>query len=191
MQNPTIYFTAALSLAVGVWVGWTVAKKPKPEKKAGLDDRDAYIRGLKYIISNQPDKAIAEFTRAVQVDSNTIEIYQDLGNLFRERGEVGRAIQIHQSILLRPSLDNEFRVSALMSLGLDYQKGGFIDRAVKVYQEVLQHDSDNLPGLQAVGRVVRRRNGLGKCLHYGKTVPETFRGQQQLLQIGAHHDRNG
>jgi len=144
MQNPTIYFTAALSLAVGAWLGWAVAKKPKPEKKTGLDDRDAYIRGLKYIISNQPDKAIAEFTRAVQVDSNTIEIYQDLGNLFRERGEVGRAIQIHQSILLRPSLDNEFRISALMNLGLDYQKGGFIDRAIKVYQEVLQHDSDNV-----------------------------------------------
>ena len=69
----------------GGLVGWTVAKKPKPEKKAVLMIGDAYIRGLKYIISNQPDKAIAEFTRAVQVDSNTIEIYQDLGNLFRER----------------------------------------------------------------------------------------------------------
>ncbi|MEW5803465.1 MAG: tetratricopeptide repeat protein [bacterium] len=144
MQNITIYITAAFSLALGVWLGRAITKKPKPEKKAGLDDRDAYIRGLKYIISNQPDKAIAEFTRAVQVDSNTIEIYQDLGNLFCERGEVGRAIQIHQSILLRPSLDKEFRISALMSLGMDYQKGGFIDRAIKVYQEVLQHDPDNL-----------------------------------------------
>ncbi|MEW6380685.1 MAG: tetratricopeptide repeat protein [bacterium] len=144
MHNVSIYFTAAISLALGAWLGWTIAKKPSPEKKTGQNDRDAYIRGLKYIISNQPDKAIAEFTRAVQVDSNTIEIYQDLGNLFRERGEVGRATQIHQSILLRPSLDREFRISALMNLGLDYQKGGFIDRAIKVYQEVLEHDEDNL-----------------------------------------------
>ena len=144
MQDITLYLSILISIGLGILIGWFLAKRSQTEGETNIHGHNAYIRGLKYIISNQPDKAIAEFTRAVQINSNTIEIYQDLGNLFRERGEVGRAIQIHQSILLRPSLDRNLRISALMDLGLDFQKGGFIDRAIKIYQEVIQADPNNV-----------------------------------------------
>jgi len=170
MHTVSFYLTAAISLAIGAWLGWAVAKKSPLEEKTGQNDRDAYIRGLKYIISNQPDKAIAEFTKAVQVDSNTIEIYQDLGNLFRQRGEIGRATQIHQSILLRPSLDKELRISALMNLGLDYQKGGFVDRAIKVYQEVLQHDEDNLEACRLLEELYEETRDWENAYHMEKQI---------------------
>ncbi|MGA1841361.1 MAG: tetratricopeptide repeat protein [bacterium] len=107
-------------------------------------EKGAYIKGLKYIISNEPDKAIAEFTRAVQINSNTVEIYINLGNLFREKGEIERAIRIHQSILLRPNLKPDAKESALMCLGLDYSAAGFFDRAISTFQQLISLHPNNI-----------------------------------------------
>lgn len=153
MPNLGLYLTIIISFLVGVLLGRLLPRRSKLKVERPSSDREAYIRGLKYIISHQPDRAINEFTKAVKIDSNTIEIYQDLGNLFREKGDIGKAIQIHQSILLRPSLDRQLKISALMNLGQDYQKGDFIDRAVKIYQEVSQVEPDNLEAYQALEQI--------------------------------------
>lgn len=104
----------------------------------------SYVKGLNYIIANLPDKAIAEFTKAVKINSDTVEIYLRLGNLFRDKGEVERAIRIHQSIILRPVLSQSNKINALTELGLDYLKAGFIDRSIETYSEVLTLQSDHL-----------------------------------------------
>jgi lipopolysaccharide biosynthesis regulator YciM len=113
-------------------------------QEAQESEKGAYIKGLKYIISNEPDKAIAEFTRAVKINSNTVEIYINLGALFREKGEIERAIRIHQSILLRPNLKPDIKESALMDLGLDYSAAGFFDRAISIFQQLIALHPNNL-----------------------------------------------
>ncbi len=170
MQNIIFYLGLLLSLGLGIILGMIFMKRSKIHEEKKPEDKNTYIRGLKYIISNQPDKAIAELIKAVQVNSNTIEIYQDLGNLFRERGEVGRAIQIHQNLLLRPSLDNKLKFSSLMDLGLDYQKGGFIDRAIKIYQEVIQSDSNNLQAYQALEKLFEKEKNWAKAYETEKQI---------------------
>lgn len=183
MQNLILYLGIIISLALGALLGWNFAKKSKLEGHTGSNDQKAYIRGLKYLISNQPDKAIAEFTKAVQVDSNTIEIYQDLGNLFRERGEVGRAIQIHQSILLRPSLNRKIKISALMDLGLDYQKGGFIDRAIKIFQEVIESNPGNLQAHRSLEKLFEKEKNWENAYHVEKQIQKSSQSMENSSRL--------
>ncbi len=131
---------------LGIIAGYYLIPASESRGSRNLTDTEkgAYIKGLKYIISNEPDKAIAEFTRAVQINSNTVEIYINLGNLFRERGEIERAIRIHQGILLRPNLDPDIKKSALMELGLDYSASGIFNRAISIFQQLISLHPDNL-----------------------------------------------
>ena len=140
-----ILFTL-IAFIIGLVIGRYVFHPPGSSETIGITEsqKGAYIKGLKYIISNEPDKAIAEFTRAVRINSDTVEIYINLGNLFREKGEIERAIRIHQSILLRPNLKPDIKESALMDLGLDYSAAGFFDRAITSFQQLISLHPNNL-----------------------------------------------
>jgi lipopolysaccharide biosynthesis regulator YciM len=84
----TGFLLALIGFIAGIMADHYLSTKSLPlETQENLaPEKGAYIKGLKYIISNEPDKAIAEFTRAVQINTNTVEIYINLGNLFREKG---------------------------------------------------------------------------------------------------------
>src|SRR5690606_5329978 len=86
----------------------------------------------------QPDKAIEVFVRMVEVDGETVETHLALGNLFRRRGEVDRAIRIHQNLIARPTLSREQRTQALLELGEDYMRAGLFDRAENLFLELIE-----------------------------------------------------
>ena len=66
-----------------------------------------------------------------------------LGNLYREKGQVGKAITIHQTLLQRQKLGRIEHAYVLLCLGLDYKRGGFVDRALDAFSEVLRLDPQN------------------------------------------------
>jgi lipopolysaccharide assembly protein B len=109
-----------------------------------------YYRGLNYLLSDEQDKAIEEFIKVVRINSETVEIHLSLGNLFRSRGEVGRAIRIHQNIIARPNLSTANRTAALYALAEDYRQGGFVDRAVEACRRVLSVDPDHAKTLSSL-----------------------------------------
>ena len=102
-----------------------------------------YLLGLNFLVANQIDPAIDELNRAAQSAGDPLEIHLILGNLYREKGQVGRAIQEHQLLLQRPDLTRLEQANVLLCLGLDYKRGGFVDRALEAFTEVLRLDVDN------------------------------------------------
>jgi lipopolysaccharide biosynthesis regulator YciM len=102
-----------------------------------------FIVGLNYLVSAQVDLAIEELEKASSVDPGALELRLILGNLYREKGQVGRAIQEHQSLLQRPRLNKVEHANVQLCLGLDYRRGGFVDRAVAAFSEVLKLDANN------------------------------------------------
>ena len=101
-----------------------------------------YFTGLNYLLNEQDDKAIDAFVSVLEVDSETVETHLALGNLYRKRGEVDRAIRIHQNLIARPSLTAIYRKTALFELGRDYMAAGLLDRAEHIYKELL-HDQNH------------------------------------------------
>src|SRR5262249_50862047 len=102
-----------------------------------------YILGLNFLVSNQIDLAIEELSRAASLDSDALEVHMILGNLYREKGQVGKAITVHQSLLQRAKLTRLEHAYVLLCLGLDYKRGGFVDRALEAFNEVMRLDPKN------------------------------------------------
>jgi lipopolysaccharide biosynthesis regulator YciM len=102
-----------------------------------------FILGLNYLVAGQVDLAIEELEKAARLDPGALELRLVLGNLYREKGQVGRAIQEHQSLLQRPRLNKVEHANVLLCVGLDYRRGGFVDRAVAAFTDVLKLDPEN------------------------------------------------
>lgn len=93
----------------------------------------SYFKGLNFLLNEQPDKAIEAFIEVVKVDPQTIELHFALGGLFRRRGEVERAIRMHQNLVERPDLASGQKLAALFELAQDYFKAGLLDRAEELF----------------------------------------------------------
>src|SRR6478672_9510883 len=102
-----------------------------------------YMLGLNFLVANQIDQAIDELSQAAEAAGDPLEIHLILGNLYREKGQIGRAIQEHQNLLQRPKLRKLEHANVLLCLGLDYKHGGFVDRALEAFSEVLRLDPGN------------------------------------------------
>jgi lipopolysaccharide biosynthesis regulator YciM len=102
-----------------------------------------YMLGLNFLVADQIDPAIEELNKAAEAAGDALEIHLILGNLYREKGQVGRAIQEHQALLQRPNLRKLEHANVLLCLGLDYKAGGFVDRALEAFTEVLRLDPGN------------------------------------------------
>jgi lipopolysaccharide biosynthesis regulator YciM len=119
-------------VAVIITLQWR--KKQTPSKDAAFA-RD-YFTGLNYLLNEEPDAAVDVFIKLIEVDSDTVETHLALGGLFRRRGEVDRAIRVHQNIIARPSLSKSQRYCALNELAQDYMKAGVLDRAESLFLEL-------------------------------------------------------
>lgn len=139
-------------LLIGFWGGkHFILRRRRPEhdtvlppnkvEKSDVDDSQilrTYFRGLSYVIANETDKAVAEFVKVAKVNTTTAEIYLALGQLFRNTGELERAIRVHRDILLRPNLPDDIRQQTFFEIGLDYKKAGFFDRACCTFEEIVE-----------------------------------------------------
>ncbi|HYU79126.1 MAG TPA: tetratricopeptide repeat protein [Vicinamibacterales bacterium] len=141
------FIAALLALLAGLAIGkaW---ERYKLRDGKWIDRRRArdsqhYVLGLNFLISGQIDLAIEELSQAARVDAEALEIHLILGNVYRERGQVARAIQVHQALLQRPKLTRVEHAYVLLCLGLDFKRGGFVDRALEAFNEVLRLDSTN------------------------------------------------
>jgi lipopolysaccharide biosynthesis regulator YciM len=99
---------------------------------------NSYFRGLNFLLNEQPDKALDAFLEVVKLDPETIDLHFTLGALFRKRGELDRAIRMHENLLERETLAEEDRLKALVELGQDYLKAGLLDRSEEVFTRLLE-----------------------------------------------------
>ena len=95
-----------------------------------------YIRGLNLVLSRKTDEALELFVQMAKVDDETLETHFALGHLFRRRGEVERAIRVHENLLARPNLNETQRHQAVFSLAEDYLGAGLFDRAEQLFAEL-------------------------------------------------------
>ncbi len=100
-----------------------------------------YIQGLNYLLHEQSDAAIDTFIDVLDVNNETLETHLALGNLLRKKGEVGRAIKIHQNLLARPTLGKDQGRQIQLELARDFVKAGLLDRAEMLLQELVQTSS--------------------------------------------------
>lgn len=122
--------------------GWVVGRRGGKRDSSSRVSKlsTTYFRGLNYLLNEQPDKAIELFLHIAELDKETFETQVALGHLFRRRGEVDRAIRLHQGLVERKDLSDGQRVQALLALGEDYMRSGLLDRAETVFTDLARID---------------------------------------------------
>ncbi|MBK23424.1 MAG: hypothetical protein CME70_05400 [Halobacteriovorax sp.] len=112
-----------------------------------------FLNATQYLISGNKDLAIREFLNAVDINRETIDTYFALGGLFRSNGEIEKAISIHRSLIARENISESVRLRALKELALDFDKGGFLDKAIETYKDVLKINRDQYEVIQSLCRI--------------------------------------
>ncbi|WP_112166401.1 lipopolysaccharide assembly protein LapB [Klebsiella sp. WCHKl090539] len=206
-----------LLLPVAAAYGWYMGRRSAQQSKqddASRLSRD-YVTGVNFLLSNQQDKAVDLFLDMLKEDTGTIEAHLTLGNLFRSRGEVDRAIRIHQSLMESASLTYDQRLLAVQQLGRDYMAAGLYDRAEGMFKQLVDETDFRLSALQQLLQiyqatsdwqsaieVAERLVKLGKDKHRGEIANfwcelalQQMAGNDldkamALLRKGAAADRN-
>ena len=161
-----------LLLPVAAISGWIAAFR---HFKSVADNRvpDAYdvSPGKKNVgdfINTQPDKAVDIVIDKVEVSSDTVEVHLALGNLYRRSGEVNRAIRFHQNLSEKHSLSNSQRENILFELGRDYLSAGLLDRAERIFKDLLTTDEFKIKSSKALVEVFQQEKDWDEALEYAE-----------------------
>ncbi|MEA2040029.1 MAG: tetratricopeptide repeat protein [Thermodesulfobacteriota bacterium] len=196
--NEMLLLGIIAGFGLGLIIGARVrgVKEAKVKSIASNGDK-AFFKGIRYILSNDHDHAIEEFTKSVQLNSETIETYVALGNLYRSKGDIERAIRIRQSIILRQNIDEKIRIEALFDLGLDYRKGGFLSRALETFLRVAQADTSNVRTLKEIEKIYEELKDWENAFRTRQKIAKLAKGDHQnilahqLVEIGKIYQEKG
>ena len=125
-----------------------------------------FLNATQYLILGNRDLAIREFLNAVDLNQETIETYFALGGLFRSNGEIEKAISIHRSLMARENITEPIRTRALRELAMDFDKGGFVDMAIKTYKQALKVNRDQFEVIQTLCRIFEDTEDWDQAYNY-------------------------
>ena len=177
-----------LLLPVAAGTGWLAARgatrrTSRKRERGGL--RSDYFQGINYLLNEQPDKAIEVFIKLIEVDSETVETHLALGNLYRRRGDVDRAIRIHQNLIARESLNVSQRTEALLELGQDYMSAGLLDRAEDLFSELAEDADYRVQALRQLIDIYEQEKDWPKAITSARRLEKAT--GNQLGWIIAHY----
>lgn len=166
---------ALLLLPVAAGSGWALGRKKSraelPVQSHSLSSD--YYKGLNYLLNEQPDKALDAFIRMLDVSPETVETTLTLGKFFRRRGEVDKAIRIHQNLIAKPNLTQKQRATGLLELAQDYMRAGVYDRAESLFLELIQTKSEQLEiSLRQLIDIFEREKDWKKAITMAKRLQQ-------------------
>jgi lipopolysaccharide assembly protein B len=177
-----------LLLPVAAYSGWVIARRGS-ERTSGARVSElstSYFRGLNYLLNEQQDKAIEVFLKLAEINRDTVETHLALGNLFRRRGEVDRAIRVHQHLIARPNLSQEEKTVALLELGEDYMRAGLLDRAETLFTDLVAMDALAPSALRHLIGIYQHERDWRKAIEHAQRL-ERVTGESQSSTIAQFH----
>lgn len=186
MPTESTFLLAGLFLLLAA-AGWALGRFGEREESENAPPplNIDYLKGLNFLLNEQTDQALEHFLKMVRVDDKTIETHFALGSLFRRRGEVDRAIRIHQNIIARPDLAAEQRDQAMASLAKDYLKAGLLDRAESMFVRLAEGSRFQVEALEQLCRIYEQEKEWQKAIDAAQKL-EQLSGRSLGLQV-AHY----
>jgi lipopolysaccharide biosynthesis regulator YciM len=176
-----------LLLPVVAAASWYFARRGTELISGARVDRlsSGYFRGLSHLLNEEPDKAIEVFLSIAELDQEAVETQLALGSLFRRRGEVGRAISLHQDLLKRENLSKAQKTAALFELGEDYMRAGLLDRAEALFADLVAAGVEVVEALRRLVSIYESERDWGKAIDHAERL-EQLSGRPQGAVI-AHY----
>lgn len=180
----TIWLLLFLIALGAAWLlGYRARPKEDEPRKSNLP-RD-YLIGLNFLLNEETDKAVDIFIKMLEVDSDTVETHLAVGKLFRRRGEVDRAIRIHQNLIARPQLEKIYREQSLFELGQDYLSAGMLDRAERIFLELVNAKSHSAQALKILIDIYQQEKDWENAVQTATKYESVTR--QNMQPVIAHY----
>jgi lipopolysaccharide biosynthesis regulator YciM len=183
----TFFFAGLLFLAAAL--GYVFARfGDLDDDEAEQEDRQASIlRGFRYLLNDEPDRAVDAFTTGESIDDEAVETRLALGALFRRRGELERAIRLHESLLARPEIGADRRDRVAFALAEDYLGAGLFDRAEELYLRLLDSRGYRTAALERLLRICEVTREWARAIELGADLRRAEGGTLDSLQVGHYH----
>ena len=156
MNSPA--FWNILALLVGILMGLYLAVilRTRKTQRTFQQLNHRYFKGLNYLLNDESDKAIDVFIQLAETSQETFEPQLALGNLYRRKGEVDRAIKLHQALIAQAELPERYRTRALLAIGKDYMSAGLLDRAEVLFSELVEIEAHTPEALQSLVEIYQQ-----------------------------------
>ncbi|SEA31751.1 Lipopolysaccharide biosynthesis regulator YciM, contains six TPR domains and a predicted metal-binding C-terminal domain [Thiothrix caldifontis] len=175
-----------LLLPIAFYSGWHAARKRYKEREEQRKDvPQRFVQGINYLLSEEPDKALDVFLNYAEVDEHTANTFLLLGNLFRNRGEINRALRIHQNLVARSDLSKAQRISAMLALGEDFFAAGLLDRAESVFSELLKDDPKHADACEPLRNIYEQLHEWDKAIEIAQLAQQ--RSKLDHSRLIAHY----
>jgi lipopolysaccharide biosynthesis regulator YciM len=165
-------------------LGWWASRRIGA-RRSGVEVSELssdYFRGLNYLLNEEQDKAIEVFLKLAEYNRDTVETHLALGNLFRRRGEVDRAIRLHQHLVSRPGLSDAMKTVALLELGEDYMRAGLLDRAEALFTDLVAMDAHAPSALRHLIAIYQHERDWHKAIEHARRL-EVMTGENEAPLI--------
>lgn len=139
-DNVTLYLLLVAALAIGFLLGRREASRRRNGNGNGASDR--YLPSLHQLVSEQRGLEMEAYVETVISHDDPVETRLALGALVRRKGEVDKAIRIHQGLLARTGLEAAQRSRIELELARDYMVAGLLGRAENLLLELAGRDGE-------------------------------------------------
>tara|TARA_B100001769_G_scaffold55023_1_gene39914 strand:+ start:260 stop:1456 length:1197 start_codon:yes stop_codon:yes gene_type:complete len=184
MPTESTFILASIFIILAA-TGWALGYFGERDEQPPLNID--YLKGLNFLLNEQTDQAVDHFLKMVRVDDTTIETHFALGNLFRKRGEVYRAIKIHQNIIARPDITEEQRNQAFYSLAKDYLHAGLFDRAEVLFIRLNDKSEFMSESLKNLISIYEQEKEWSKAIEIAKKLNKLYYDDSLDMQISHYH----
>ncbi|WP_286268820.1 lipopolysaccharide assembly protein LapB [Thalassotalea hakodatensis] len=175
-----------LLLPVAMGYGWFMGRNSvkQSQQTAKQDLSIKYSTGLNYLLSNQQDKAIEYLLETLTLEDDTVEAHFAMANLFRKRGELDRALKVHEHLVRQKHLPTQAKQQAAYELGKDFLSAGLYDRAESMFHGLLKTKAFGLKSLNYLLQIYQSTNDWQQGIALKKVIVKSK--DKKLLHVLAN-----
>lgn len=156
-------------------------------ERDGVAAADAALRrALHAVLDHDLEAAETTLSETLRRDSSRVDAHLALASVYRQRGEIGRAIHLHQNLLLRRDLGASERLQALRGLADDFREGGFLRRAIAAYEEVLTRSPRDPRALEALVRLLVDAREPRRAIPFARRLTRVQGDSARALEAQVH-----
>jgi lipopolysaccharide biosynthesis regulator YciM len=142
LDNWLLYILVVFAIGVG----WLLGRRERQKRTETLGPN--YYQGLNYLLNEEPDRAVAPFIEDLEVNADTLETHLALGSLLRRRGELEKAVIVHENILAHAELERDAMLQVQLELARDYLLAGLLDRAEDLLLKLSQRENQDIGSIR-------------------------------------------
>lgn len=177
-----------LLLPVAASYGWVMGRNSarQAQRKHSSILAKHYYRGLNFLLSDEPDKAVDTLIKMINLDSDTVETHIAMGKFFRHRGELDRAIRVHQNLVSKEEISASLRENALYELGRDYILAGFLERAENAFLQLLNSQKHFINAQTQLFNIYQTMKDWKKAIELAENMINAGGVSEELASRTAH-----